>query len=146
MITQRAWCFVAWAALAACGGGGNKAATTTTSAAGTGGAAADGIPCAQAIDHLFSVTVADEEPALRAISAKVFNHRCGADRWSVELRQCLAEVKQPADADVCEQMLSREQSLELRHELARELEAAGVKPETQGGRPPPQAPPPANAK
>jgi len=44
-------------------------------------------------------------------------------------------VKAPEDADRCEAMLTPEQKVELRDELARELDAAGVRPEIESGKP-----------
>jgi hypothetical protein len=130
---------IAWIALAACGGGTSSStqpAQPTTTAApapapGPGGDAS----CQQAIEAMFAVTAANEAPELRARSAKVFVHRCEADRWSVELRRCMAEVKQPEEADACEKMLTPEQTRDLADELSKELDAAGVKPETRSGRP-----------
>lgn len=127
---------IAWIALAACGGGTSSSTTTTTTTTAAPGPGPGGdASCQQAIDAMFAVTAANEAPELRARSAKVFLHRCEADRWSVELRQCMAAVKQPEEADACEKMLTPEQTRDLADELAKELDAAGVKPETQSGRP-----------
>ena len=47
----------------------------------------------------------------------------------------MIEVKVPEDADRCEGLLTPEQRQELANELARELDAAGVQPEMESGKP-----------
>ena len=128
-------------ALAACGGGSQTTPQPVTPAAAAAASSSAGVKpagdasCQQAVDQLFAVTAAQEQPAIRDRAVKVFLHRCDADRWSVELRRCMAGVERAEDGDACERMLTPEQSRELRDELARELDAAGVKPEFRGGRP-----------
>ena len=90
--------------------------------------------CPQAVEHLFAVTSAREEAKVRDAAAKVFVHRCDADRWSDAIRQCLLDVKVPEDADVCEKMLTPEQQQELRDELTRALDAAGVPAQRESGK------------
>jgi len=134
-VIARAGCLIAWIALAACGGDSRSSSQPTTppptSAAKPGGA----LTCQQAVDAEFAVTAAGSPPDLRARSAKVFVHRCEADHWSAELKSCMAAVKVPEDADRCEAMMTPEHRTELAHELARELEAAGVKPQMESGKP-----------
>jgi hypothetical protein len=129
---------IVWLVLAACGGGGPQPRATPAPVAPSptpGDPAGGDASCQQAIDAMFAVTAAKEPPELRDRSARAFLRRCEADRWSVELRQCMAAVKAPEDADACEQMLTPAQGQALRDELAKELDAAGVGPETQSGRP-----------
>jgi hypothetical protein len=47
----------------------------------------------------------------------------------------MAGVKVPADADRCEALMTSEQRTELAHDLARELDAAGMKPQMESGKP-----------
>jgi hypothetical protein len=127
----------AFAALAACGGSSNSKAPSTTPGVTppSGDPPATGeASCQRAVDALFAVVAAQEAPDLRALSAKVFVHRCEEDRWSAELRTCMVGVKAPEDADRCEAMMTPEQQKELRAELAKELDAAGVPAETQSGK------------
>ena len=139
VITKAGWLIV-WIALAACGGAGKSSPqpAPTPVERSMGDAS-----CKQAVDRLFAVTAAQERADLRDVSAKVFVHRCETDGWSAEIKQCMSGVKAPPDADTCEAMLTPEQSRELRDELARELDAAGVKPEVQSGKPSPKAKEPA---
>ena len=122
-------------ALAACGGSSKPPTASPPPPPPTPGEkpAADEA-CQQAVDVLFAVTAAGEAPDIRARSAKVFVARCEADRWSAEVRHCLVGVKAAEDADKCEVLLTPEQRTELRDELARELDAAGVRPEVRSGR------------
>ncbi len=129
---------IVWIALAACGGGAASSAPTAGPGMGTGPAPAPGgaeVSCQQAVDGMFAVVAANEPPDLRALSSKVFVHRCEADRWSAEIRGCMAAVKVPEDGDRCEQLLTHEQRRELTSELSRELDAAGVTPEMGSGKP-----------
>jgi hypothetical protein len=125
-----------WVLTAACGGGRpppTTSAPTPTPGPATAAPAADS-PCRAAVDHLFAVTSAQEEPKVRDLASKVFVHRCDADRWSDEIRQCLLDVKAPPDADRCEKLLTPPQQQELRNELAHELDAAGVPPQRASGK------------
>lgn len=123
-------------ALAACGGSQKPAPTTAPPPPPTPGEkAAAGESCQQAVDVLFAIVAASEAPDIRARSSKVFVGRCEADRWSAEVRHCMVGVKVAEDADKCEALLTPEQKTELRDELARELDAAGVRPEVRSGRP-----------
>ena len=136
MLTNLGPSLIALAALAACGGPSKPAAAPSPPPPPTPGEkAAAGEPCQQAVDVLFAVTSAKEAPDIRARASKVFVHRCGADRWSAEVRHCMVGIKAPDDGDRCEALLTPEQSRELRDELARELDAAGVKPEMDSGKP-----------
>jgi hypothetical protein len=135
---------IACALAAGCGGGGSgqapaKAGSSTAAAgaaaAGSAAGAAGGAGCAPAVEHLFAVTSAAEEPKVRKVALDVFVRRCEADRWSEPIRQCLLEVKAPTDADRCERMLTQEQQTELRTELTKELDAAGVPPQRESGKP-----------
>lgn len=140
----------AFAALAACGGSSNSKAPSTTPGVTppSGDPPASGeASCQRAVDALFAVTAAQEAPDLRARAAKVFVHRCEEDRWGAELRTCMVEVKTPEDSDRCEAMMTPEQQKELRAELAKELDAAGVPVETQSGKsqPAPNAAPKSSA-
>ncbi len=156
-MTKAGSCLIAWIALAAACGGASKSSTTPTPPGPDPAAApmpasdeqpAANAACQQAVDGMFAVTAAKEPPDLRARSAKVFVHRCEADRWSAEITTCMAAVKALEDADRCETLLTPEQRRELADELAVELDAAGVRPEVQSGKPkpakalPPPAPPP----
>ena len=122
-----------WALAAACGGSSPPPAKGPAVAAPVAAPAA--APCRQAIDHLFAITSAQEAPKVRDAAAKAFMHRCDADRWSDAIRQCLLDVKVPEDADRCEKMLTPEQQQELRGELTRELDAAGVPAQRETGKP-----------
>lgn len=132
-------CLIAWLALAACGGSSQPAPATPPPTPVE--KPAPDIACPQAVDRLFTVTAASEPPDLRARSAKVFVHRCETDHWSAEVRQCMSSVQAPPDADRCETMLLPEQKRELQDELSRELDAAGVKPEMESGKPRPKPAP-----
>jgi hypothetical protein len=143
-VINRASCLIAWIALAACGGSSKPsaqpppqpppAAPTPVEKAGPEES------CLQAVDALFAITAAAEPPELRARASKVFVHRCETDHWSAEIRHCMVGIKAAADGDGCEAMLTPAQSRELRDELSRELDAAGVKPETASGKPKAAAP------
>jgi len=119
-------------ALAACGGGRPPPPAAPPAAPPVTAPATS--PCRQAVDHLFAVTSAREEPRIRDLAAKVFVHRCEADRWSEAIQRCLLDVKVPPDADRCEQLLTLEQQQELRGELSHELDAAGVPPQRETGK------------
>ena len=136
MLTNAGPCLVALLTLASCGGSSKPAPMAPPPPPpAKGEKAAGGESCQQAVDVLFAVTAASEAPAIKARSSKVFVGRCEADRWSAEIRGCMVGVKAPEDADRCEALLTPEQRTELRDELARELDAAGVKPEVKCGRP-----------
>jgi hypothetical protein len=127
---------IALVALAACGGPSKPpAAAGPPPPPAPGEKAAAGESCQQAVDVLFAVTSAKETPDLRARASKVFVHRCEADRWSAEIRHCMIGIKAPEDGDKCEALLTPEQKRELGDELAREMDAAGVKPQTESGKP-----------
>ena len=131
MLSKAASCLIAWIALTACGGGGAPRSSTPAAQP----AAPSGEPsCPRAVEAEFAVTAAKSPPELRARSAAVFVHRCEEDRWSAEIRGCMAAVKVPADADRCEALMTPEQRTELAHDLARELDAAGVKPQMESGK------------
>jgi hypothetical protein len=138
VLTKAGSCLIAWIALSACGGGAPRS-STPAGPAGTPAAAAAApggdLSCQQAVDAEFAVTAAKSAPDLRARSSKVFVHRCEEDRWSAEIRGCMAGVKVPADADRCEALMTPEQRTELAHDLARELDAAGMKPQMESGKP-----------
>lgn len=132
MIAHRGWILIAWAALAACGGGATAPRTAAPAPPGQPGAAPS---CGAAIERLFAVAAVDEPPEIRDVAAKAFVRRCEADRWSAEIQRCMLAIARPEDGDACEAMLTPAQTRELRDELARELDAAGVKPEMESGRP-----------
>jgi hypothetical protein len=123
------------AVLAACGGPSKPSPASPPPPPTPGEKAAAGESCQQAVDVLFAVTSAKEAPDIRARASKVFVHRCEADRWSAEVRHCMVGIKAPDDGDRCEALLPPEQKRELGDELARELDAAGVKPEMDSGKP-----------
>jgi len=134
-VITKASCLIAWIALAACGGASKPSPQPPPTAPTPVEKAAAEASCQQAVDGLFAITAAQESAESRARSAKVFVHRCETDHWSAELRRCMVGVKAPEDADRCEAMLTPEQKVELRDELARELDAAGVRPEIESGKP-----------
>jgi hypothetical protein len=141
-MTKAGSCLIAWIALAAtaCGGG---ASSTRTAPPGPDPAPAPApaespagsAACQQGVDAMFAVTAASEPPELRARSAKVFVNRCQQDGWSADITACMAAVKVPEDADRCEAMLTPAQRRELADELAVELDAAGVRPQIESGKP-----------
>lgn len=152
-MTKAGSCLIAWIALAAtaCGSGASSTQTATSGGDPAVAAAPTATPaeppaasaaCQQAVDSMFAVTAASEPPELRARSAKVFVNRCQKDGWSEGITGCMAAVKVPEDADRCEAMLTPEQRRELADELAVELDAAGVRPEFQSGKPRPGKPAP----
>ncbi len=63
-------------------------------------------------------TAPDESLAKRADQiARVVIERCGADRWSMELRRCLTGAKTLDDSDGCERLATPEQQDALEHEI-----------------------------
>lgn len=84
---------------------------------------------------MFDVVAANEKPEDRARASKVFVHRCTDDGWSAEVQQCMLDVKAPADADRCEEKLTKAQRDNLARELGSAAEAAGIMPEVQSGKP-----------
>lgn len=125
---------IALLALAACGGP-SKPPAAPPPPPTPGEKPVSGESCQQAVDVLFAVTSAKEAPDIRARASKVFVHRCEADHWSAEIRHCMVGIKAPEDSDRCEALLAPEQKRELGDELARELDAAGVKAQTESGKP-----------
>jgi hypothetical protein len=146
-MTKAGSCLIAWIALAATACGSGASSTQTVPPGPDPAAAAAATPaeppaaaCQGAVDSMFTVTAASEPPELRARSAKVFVNRCQQDAWSADITACMAAVKVPEDADRCEAMLTPEQRRELADELAAELDAAGVRPQIESGKPKPAKP------
>lgn len=123
-----------WVLTAACGSGTPAPAPAPQPPAPSPPAPGADSSCRAAVEHLFAVTSAQEDPKIREVAAKVFVHRCDTDRWSDAIRQCLLAIKAPPDADGCEKLLTVEQQKELSGELSRELDAAGVPPRIESGK------------
>jgi hypothetical protein len=145
-VSRKASCLIAWIACAACGGAKQTPSRPPPPAPAPVEKASAEETCQQGVEVLFAITAANEPAELRTRASKVFVHRCEADHWSAEIRRCMAGVKAPADGDRCEALLTPEQNHELRDELARELDTAGVHPQTESGKPRDAGPKPDAAK